>query len=232
MKLKVEYISPSVLTEAEGNAKIHTKEQVDQIKRSIEKFGFNDPIGVWGKSNTVVEGNGRLQAAKQLGLSEIPIIRLDTLTPEQRDAYAAVHNKLTMNTGFDFAELSKKLGSLQESFDMADFGFSGFEISFEHDLKTQLERKQARDQVDADDPKKVAPRESFQTQELETPEQAKEAEKRFENEWATNGANPEKTSVVCEIACDSEEEIEWLKSVLHQKKLNQIYRCRDLMREY
>ena len=69
------------------NAKIHTAEQVEQIKKSIEEFGFNDPIGVWtneeGKSE-VVEGHGRLIAARELGMETVPVVHLDSLTDEQR----------------------------------------------------------------------------------------------------------------------------------------------------
>ena len=50
-----------------NNAKIHTAEQIEQIKKSIQEFGMNDPIAVWGKDNTIIEGHGRLEALKQLG---------------------------------------------------------------------------------------------------------------------------------------------------------------------
>lgn len=113
------------LTEFKGNAKIHTAEQVEQIKASMREFGMIDPIGVWtnaeGKSE-VVEGHGRLMAALELGLQEVPVIHLDGLTDEQRRAYALVHNKLTMNTGWDFSKLDKALEELAEM-DMGEFGF-------------------------------------------------------------------------------------------------------------
>lgn len=114
------------LAEYEGNAKQHTAEQVEQIKASMREFGMVDPIGVWtnaeGKSE-VVEGHGRLMAARELGLSEVPVIHLDALTDGQRRAYALVHNKLTMNTGWDFGKLDAELDSLSMEFDMGDFGF-------------------------------------------------------------------------------------------------------------
>ena len=132
-ELKVEYVPTDTLTEYENNAKIHTAEQVEQIKKSIQEFGFNDPIAVW-KENVIIEGHGRLQAAKELGIEEVPVIRLDDLTDEQRKAYTLVHNKLTMNTGFDFSALSKELKEL-EDYDMMDFGFSSFEMNtFDDDI--------------------------------------------------------------------------------------------------
>lgn len=107
----------------EKNAKKHDEEQVQQIVNSIKAFGMNDPIGVWGKDNICVEGHGRLLALKQMGETKVPVIHLDNLTDEQRKAYALAHNKLTMNTGFDFSTLESELDDLSDYFDMADFGF-------------------------------------------------------------------------------------------------------------
>lgn len=107
----------------EKNAKKHDEEQVQQIINSIKAFGMNDPIGVWGKDNICVEGHGRLLALKQMGETKVPVIHLDNLTDEQRKAYALAHNKLTMNTGFDFSALESELDDLSDYFDMADFGF-------------------------------------------------------------------------------------------------------------
>ena len=125
MKLQVEYVPIGELKAYENNAKIHTEGQIEQIKRSIEEFGMNDPIGVW-KNNEIIEGHGRLIACKELGISEVPIIRLDELTDGQRRAYALAHNKLTMNTDFDLDILDieiEELGEIAHEIDMSDFGF-------------------------------------------------------------------------------------------------------------
>ena len=121
MKLKVEYIPIDELKPYDKNAKIHTAEQIDQIKQSITDFGMNDPIGVWGKDNLIVEGHGRLIACKQLGFMEVPIIRLDSLTDEQRRAYTLIHNQTTMSTGFDIDILNEELENID--LDMSEFGF-------------------------------------------------------------------------------------------------------------
>ena len=118
------------LQEYAGNAKEHTAEQVEQIKASMRQVGFCDPIGVWtnaeGKSE-VVEGHGRLMAALELGLQSVPVIHLDGLSDEQRRFYALVHNKLTMNTGWDFDKLNSEIDSLDD-IDMCEFGFEdGFD---------------------------------------------------------------------------------------------------------
>ena len=120
-KLKVEYVSTEELKPYKNNAKIHTAEQIDQIARSIEEFGMNDPIAVWN-DNEIIEGHGRLMACQKLGITEVPVIRLDGLTDEQRRAYMNVHNQLTMNTGFDIDLLAEELGKI-ENIDMSLFGF-------------------------------------------------------------------------------------------------------------
>lgn len=120
-KLEVEYIETGQLRPYDKNAKIHTDEQIEQIARSIQEFGMNDPIAVW-KDNEIIEGHGRLLACQKLGITEVPIIRLDGLTDEQRRAYMNVHNQLTMNTGFDIELLAQELGRI-ENIDMEKFGF-------------------------------------------------------------------------------------------------------------
>ena len=103
------------------NAKKHPKKQIEYIANSIESFGMNDPIGIWGKDNLIVEGHGRVEACKQLGYDEVPCIRLDHLTDEERKAYTLAHNKVA-ESEWDFDLLNDELGDIL-SFDMEDFGF-------------------------------------------------------------------------------------------------------------
>lgn len=119
--LIIDYVPIDELKPYEGNAKLHPKEQIEQIKKSIKEFGFNDPVAVW-KDSEIIEGHGRLIAAKELGMTEVPIIRLDDLTDQQRRAYMLAHNKLTMNSDFDLELLSKEIDSILD-FDMSSFGF-------------------------------------------------------------------------------------------------------------
>lgn len=121
-KLKVEYMTTDALKPYANNAKIHTAEQIEQIKKSIQEFGMNDPIAIW-KNNEIIEGHGRLIACSELGIDQVPVIRLDALTDEQRKAYTLVHNKLTMNTNFDIDLLNMELDDITD-IDMSDFGFS------------------------------------------------------------------------------------------------------------
>ena len=129
MKLKIEYVDIGMLKTYENNAKIHDADQIEQIKRSISDFGFNDPIAVW-KDNVIIEGHGRYIAAVELGIRAVPVIRLDNLSDEERKAYGLIHNKLTMDTGFDFDALREELEGM--SIDASQYGF---DIDFEEKEK-------------------------------------------------------------------------------------------------
>ena len=131
MKLKIEYVDINSIKPYENNAKLHPEEQIEQIKKSIEQFGMDDPIGIW--KDEIVEGHGRLIACKQLGYKEVPIIRLDHLTNEERKAYTLAHNKLTMNSDFDIDLLNDELMSF-DTIDMSGFGFDDIFEEFEDNL--------------------------------------------------------------------------------------------------
>lgn len=143
MALTIEYLNKSDLKPFAKNAKLHPAEQIEQIKKSITDFGFNDPIGIYG-DNEVVEGHGRLLAVMEMDdVKEVPVIRLDHMSSEERRAYALVHNQLTMNSGFDFDLLQEELDSL--SIDMGDFGFTNIEVdSFFDDERVNAHENQKK----------------------------------------------------------------------------------------
>lgn len=135
-KLKIEYVKTDSIFPYMNNAKIHTVEQIAQIKQSIMEFSFNDPIAVW--NDEIIEGHGRLAAAKELNIKEVPIIRLDSLTDEQRRAYMLVHNKLTMNTGFDDEILYPEIENITD-IDLSVYGFeldADMEAEFDNNTVT------------------------------------------------------------------------------------------------
>lgn len=122
VKLEIVYLPVESLEEYEGNARDHGEEDVAAIKRSIEQFGFDDPIGIWSDHNVIVEGHGRLMAAKALGMKEVPCIRLDHMTDAERKAYGLAHNKTAELSRWNFGKLELELSNLGE-FNMGDFGF-------------------------------------------------------------------------------------------------------------
>ena len=132
MELKIEYVDIDSIKPYEKNAKLHPEEQIEQIKKSIEQFGMDDPIGIW--KDEIVEGHGRLIACKELGFTEVPIIRLDHLTDEERKAYTLAHNKLTMNSDFDLDILQEELDNF-DTIDMSDFGF---DLDFDIEEETEI----------------------------------------------------------------------------------------------
>ena len=137
MGLKIEYVDIDSIKPYKNNAKQHPKEQIEQIKKSIEQFGMDDPIGIW--KDEIVEGHGRLIACKELGHKEVPIIRLDHLTDEERKAYTLAHNKLTMNSDFDIDILQEELDNF-DTIDMTEFGF-------DLDLEDEEEQEIVEDEV-------------------------------------------------------------------------------------
>lgn len=121
MELKIEYLPIKALKPYEKNTRKHQKKDVDNIARSIEKFGMNDPIGIW-KDNIIVEGHGRMLACKQLGMTEVPCVRLDHLTDEQRREYAIAHNATAELSEWDLDILPDELAELDLSAFDFDFG--------------------------------------------------------------------------------------------------------------
>lgn len=136
--LKIEMLATDSLQEYEGNARQHGEIDITAIKESIEMFGFNDPIGIWG-DNVIVEGHGRLMAARELGMTEVPCIRLDHMTDEERRAYALAHNKTAELSSWNIPQLDLELAGIHE-LDMSKLGF----------LKPVIEPEAVDDEYDFD----------------------------------------------------------------------------------
>jgi ParB family transcriptional regulator, chromosome partitioning protein len=107
----------------ERNARTHSAEQVAQIAASIQEFGFTNPLLVDG-ADGILAGHGRLAAAKDMGLAEVPVIVLDHLSAAQRKAYILADNQLALNAGWDTELLQMEVAALNlEDFDLSLLGF-------------------------------------------------------------------------------------------------------------
>jgi len=130
ISLDIEYIPTSDLLGDRRNARTHSDRQVGQIARSIEQFGFNNPILI-DDERTVVAGHGRLAAAQRLNIVEVPTIRLSHLSPAQRRAYMIADNRIAELSGWDREILALEFRDLVEmdlDFELSDTGFEIGEI--------------------------------------------------------------------------------------------------------
>lgn len=112
------------------NARTHPKRQVEQIVASIRAFGFTNPILADPEGN-LIAGHGRLRAAKEMGLSEVPVIELFGLTEPQKKALRLADNKIALNAGWDLEILKLELSDLsmpEIDIDLSLTGFSSGEI--------------------------------------------------------------------------------------------------------
>lgn len=120
MELKIEYLPIKALKPYERNTRKHKDLDVDNIAKSIEKYGFNDPVGIATDENLIVCGHGRVLACKKLGIKEVPCIRLDHLSEQERREYAIAHNATAELSEWDLDILPDELAEL----DLSDFDFS------------------------------------------------------------------------------------------------------------
>jgi DNA modification methylase len=109
------------------NSRTHSKRQIRQIADSIRAFGFTNPV-LLDRSNTVIAGHGRVAAGKLLGMSVVPTIRLENLSPDQVRAYVIADNRLAEKAGWDRSILAIELQNLLTIDSDFDVTITGFEI--------------------------------------------------------------------------------------------------------
>lgn len=134
--MKIVKIELSHIQINENNLKEHPEWHIDQISKSIERYGYNDPIAI-DENNMIIEGHGRYEALKLLGFENIEVIKLEHLTEEQKRAYIIAHNKIALNTGFEMGKLVEELSILKE---FGEFDFIGFSDVEFRGLERKLER--------------------------------------------------------------------------------------------
>lgn len=128
MSLIIEYRPIETLIPFSRNPRTHSEAQIAKIAASIIEYGWTNPILVDGE-NGILAGHGRLAAARQLGLTEVPVIELAHLTPTQKRAYVLADNRLAIDAGWNEELLALELAELSEAgYSLALTGFDEAEI--------------------------------------------------------------------------------------------------------
>src|SRR5215467_11397793 len=109
--LSIINIDVKQLSALKNNARLHPKKQIDQIKRSLERYGFTLPILI-DERFKIIAGHGRAEAAKQLGLKKIPCVINSTMTEQQKRAYAIMDNKVAENAQWGHELLRENIQEL------------------------------------------------------------------------------------------------------------------------
>ena len=145
---QLEHLPLDALVPYARNSRTHSPEQIAQVAASIREFGFTNPVLIDAQGG-IIAGHGRVMAARQLGLAEVPCIRLPHLTDAQKRAYIIADNKLALNAGWDDELLALELRDLDAlGFDLDLTGFDHDEISKLLDL--ELGEGEGEGQGDAD----------------------------------------------------------------------------------
>jgi len=142
--LRITYLPPERLRRCPNNARTHSKKQLNQIARSIERFGFVNPVLI-SDEYEIIAGHERVEAAKMLGFKKVPTVRLSNLSPADRRAYVIADNRLAQLAGWDRELLAIELqGLIDLQFDDVEVtGFSLPEIDVILDEPGENKPKQA-----------------------------------------------------------------------------------------
>lgn len=129
-KPSIEHLRIDHLVPYARNSRTHSAAQIAQIADSIREFGFTSPVLIDG-TGSIIAGHGRVMAAQQLALKEVPCLRLPHLTDAQKRAYIIADNKIALNAGWDEAMLLSELDDLADlDIDARLLGFSDDELGF------------------------------------------------------------------------------------------------------
>ena len=120
-----------------NNARTHSPEQITKLRSSLREFGFVNPVLIDREFN-VLAGHGRIAAAKEEGIKEVPCVFVEHLSEAQKKAYILADNRMSLDAGWDDSLLKVEMESLQEmGFDIGMTGFDEMEIAdlFETDTE-------------------------------------------------------------------------------------------------
>ena len=125
----MELVSIDKLIPYVNNARTHSKEQINKLRSSLREFGFINPV-IIGRDYGIIAGHGRVMAAREEGINEVPCVFVDHLTEAQKKAYIIADNRMALDAGWDEEILRVEIEALQaEAFDISLTGFGEDEIS-------------------------------------------------------------------------------------------------------
>src|SRR6476661_7063769 len=109
--LHIEQVAVADLVPNPRNARVHSSKQLNQIKASIAEFGFNNPVLI-DKDNLVLAGHGRVEAARLLAMETVPVLRIEHLSPAQKQMFALADNRIALNASWDLDMLRQDMVEL------------------------------------------------------------------------------------------------------------------------
>ncbi len=128
-KQQIEYVQLSELTPYARNSRTHSPEQVKRIAASIREFGFTNPVLI-DSDGTIIAGHGRVLAAQHLQMDNVPVVRLEYMTEQQKRAYVIADNRIALDAGWDEELLRVELDTLHaDGYDVAMTGFGADELA-------------------------------------------------------------------------------------------------------
>lgn len=142
--MKITDVAIEDLKEYKNNPRIND-DSVPLVAQSIKEFGFKVPI-VIDKNNVIVAGHTRIKAAKQLGLTTVPAVIADDLTPAQIKAFRLADNKVGEKTYWNYEMLEEELMNI----DTVDMGLLGFDVSDDDEDDDGMTRPDAFKEYDED----------------------------------------------------------------------------------
>lgn len=126
---EMQLVAVSKLVPYVNNARTHNAQQITKLRSSLREFGFINPV-IIDREYNVIAGHGRILAAKEEGIDEVPCVFVDYLTPAQKKAYILADNRMAMDAGWDEELLRVEIEALQaESFDVGLTGFDEKDIA-------------------------------------------------------------------------------------------------------
>lgn len=131
INMQIQYLKVDSLNAYDNNSRKHSESQIKRIEASITEFGFTNPILI-NKDLIILAGHGRVEAAKNLGIKEVPTLCLEYLSKKQQRAYIIADNKLAELSYWDEDILKMELEDLYNNdFDLAILGFDTFDFGNE-----------------------------------------------------------------------------------------------------